>query len=176
MLTFSLLGSHGLRIVGAARPFTVFAEPAGADELTLLSVPEDRPAADRISWPGEYDRAGITIRGIGQEEGRKVSYAMEADGYRLAFVGSPLQEFSDEDLERFGEVQVLVLPAENAKVCQKILEDIDPQLLILTPAPDGSLNQDTLKSCGGAAVEQVQEFKLKGALPVEGRETVVISS
>lgn len=176
MLTFSLLGTSGLRITGAARPFTAFAEGTPDSELSLHAVPEDHPSADNISWPGEYDRAGITIRGIGQEEGKKVSYTVEADGYRIAFVSSPLQAFSDEDLERFGEVQVLVIPAENAKLCQKIMEDIDPQILILTPTPDGSLNQDTLKSCGAATVEHVQEFKLKGALPAEGRETVVLNA
>lgn len=173
MLTFTHPGSLSVRIAGGSLPVVSFPDTPVSGTLSLLATPQEFPEREVLSWPGEYDVGGITIRGIGQKDGSKVSYLVEIEGIRIALPVFPLETWTDADLERLGDVHVLVLPAGDAKICQKMLDDIDPRVLIITPAADGSFNQDVLKSCGAVGQEHVEEWKLKGGLPQEGREVVV---
>lgn len=157
-------------------PFVVFPDKVQAGMLNFLPSPEPTPSREVISWPGEYDIAGITVRGIGQKEGQKVSYVIDIDDVRFAFPAAPIEDWSSEDIEHMGEVHVLVLPAEDPKKCQTLLDEIDPRMLFIVPAADGSLHPDMLKSCGAADKEHVKEFKLKGSFGAEGREVVVFSA
>lgn len=154
-------------------PVVSFPSKSVEGAINLLPSPQEFPNREQLSWPGEYDIAGVTVRGIGQQEGQKVSYVVETDGIRVAFPATPLEAWDDADIERMGEVQVLVLPAEDPKLCQALLDELDPRVLIIVPAADGTLHPDVLKSCGAADKEHVTEFKLKGSLPQEGREVIV---
>ena len=175
MLTFTATGGPGLRCTGADKPLTAFdPKAAQSGDIVLLPLPQENPPATTISWPGEYDIAGITIRGIGQAEGKIVSFITVIDGYRCAFLASPLQDWTDPELEQLGDVHVLAMPAENAKLAQKLLEEIDPRVLILCPGSQGGIDNDVLKSCGALGKEFVAEHKVKG-LPAEGREVVILS-
>lgn len=154
-------------------PVVSFPDKLAAGSINLIQSPQENPNREQLSWPGEYDVAGITVRGIGQMEGQKVSYLVEADNTRIAFPSPPLDVWEDTDIERLGDVHVLVLPAEDVKLCQKLIDDIDPRVLILVPGADGSLHPEVLKAAGAADKEHVSEYKLKGSLPQEGREVVV---
>lgn len=174
MLTFTYDGDSTLHCTGAGKPFTAYPKKPAAGEISLVSKPiEEEFNPDIVSWPGEYDIAGVTIRGVGQLEGQHVSYVVDADGYRIAFPAAPLVEWMDSDIEALGDVQVLVLPAEDSKKAYKLVEDIDPRYIFIVPGSDGKVDQDLLKQCGAVGKEVVSEFKLKGALPAEGREVVV---
>lgn len=173
MLTFTHLSQTSIRVVGGGMPVVSFPEKPVEGSINLLASPQEFPSRELISWPGEYDVAGVTVRGIGQHEGQKVSYVVEADGIRIAFPVTPLQAWSDADLELMGDVQVLVLPAEDPKLCQSLLDELDPRILVIVPGGDGSIHPDVLKGCGAVDKEVVSEYKLKGALPQEGREVVV---
>ena len=176
VLTFTSLGGHSLRITGGQKAVSVFPGKNAEGDMNLLPSPQEEGPDNAISWPGEYDVAGITVRGIGHGEGQQVSYLIEDDGTRCAFPCSPLLEWSEEDIERLGDVHVLALPAENSKVVQKLLDEVDPRVLLLVPGKDGKLDSDVLKVCGAVGKEQVSEYKLKGSLPAEGREVVVFAS
>lgn len=141
--------------------------------INLISSPQEFPSREMLSWPGEYDVAGISVRGIGHQEGQRISYVADIDGTRIAFPCAPLEEWEEIDVEHLGDVHVLVLPAEDVKKCQKLLDEVDPRVLIVVPGSDGSLHPDVLKACGAADKEHVSEYKLKGSLPQEGREVVV---
>jgi hypothetical protein len=173
MLTFSHIKGPSVRVSGAAMNIVSFPEAPVEGSINLLPSPQEFPNREMLSWPGEYDVAGITVRGIGQQEGQKVSYVVEADDVRVAFICSPLEPWEEADIERLGEVHVLVLPSDEAKICQKILDEVDPRVLIIVPGIDGALNSDMVKACGAADKEHVSEYKQKGALPQEGREVVV---
>jgi hypothetical protein len=173
MLTFSHLQGSSVRVTGGGIPVVSFPDKIVDGAVNLLPSPQEFPSREQLSWPGEYDVAGVTIRGIGQQEGQKVSYVVESDGVRIAFPNSPLEAWDDADIERMGEVQVLVLPAEDPKLCQALLDELDPRVLIIVPTAGGSLHPDVLKACGAADKEHVSEYKLKGAMPAEGREVVV---
>jgi hypothetical protein len=175
MLTFTYDGSSTLRCTGAGKAFTAFPKKPVAGDINLVAKPEEQFNPEIVCWPGEYDIAGVTIRGIGQDDGQQVSFAIEADGYRMAFPSSPLHEWADHELEKLGEIQVLCVPAEDAKKAFKLVEDLDPRVLFIVPGSDGKVDQELLKLCGAVGKEQVSEYKLKGALPAEGREVVVFS-
>jgi len=174
MLVFSPLGNNAVRIVGADKPLNVFPKSAKAGDVNLLPSPQENAEEGVISWPGEYDIAGITVRGIGQEEGQKVSYAVEIDGMRCAFPNSPLAEWAEADIERLGDVHVLVLPAQDAKLAQKLLDEIDPRIVIIVPDSEGKMDNEVLKLAGAVGKDHVTEYKMKGT-PAEGREIVVFS-
>lgn len=175
MLTFSALSGSGFRLVGAGRNVTVFADKAAdAKDLLLQSTPEETPTDGVLSWPGEYDRSGIAIKGIGQEDGQHVSFVMMADDVRVAAVAGPVKDWSKSEIEKLGEVAVLVIPAEDAKKVQAVVDEVDPRVLILVPGPKGAIENDVLKAVGALGKEQVAEYKLKG-MPQEGREVVVLA-
>ncbi len=174
MLTITSLGGSSVSLTDGTITIVAFPKKPVNDAISLLATPEENPKASVLSWPGEYDVSGVAIRGIGQKEGQQVSYLLQIEDLRVAVVSSPVEEWSQEDIERLGDVHVLVLPADDAKHCQTLLEEIDPRLLVLTPAADGKLSADVLKVTGAAGKETVSEYKLKGALPQEGREVVVL--
>jgi len=174
MLTFSIVGPGSVKCVGGSMPVVSYPAKPADGAVNLFTSPEEKPTRERISWPGEYDVAGITVRGIGQMEGQKVSYMVENDGVRTAFISSPLEEWEALDIEHFGDIHVLVLPAEDAKKCQTLIDEIDPRVLILIPGADGNIHPDVLKAAGAQGKEVVKEFKLKGVGGAEGREVVVL--
>jgi hypothetical protein len=118
----------------------------------------------------------VAIKGIGQDEGQHVSFAVHMDDVRVALPSSPIGEWSQEDIERLGDVAVMVLPAENAKHAQALIDEIDPRVLVLVAGADGNMDADVLKIAGATGKEAVSEYKLKGALPAEGRETIVLAA
>jgi hypothetical protein len=173
MLTFTYDGNATLRCTGGGKPFNVYPKKPVSGEINLVVTPAEDYQEGIVSWPGEYDIAGVTIRGIGQLEGQQVSYVVQSDGYRIAFPAAPLQDWSEQDIERLGEVQVLCLPAKDAKKAQKLIDEVDPRILFIVPDADGKMDQELLKQCGAIGKEHMKEYKLKGALPAEGREVVV---
>lgn len=177
MLVFSISKEGGIRCESGGKAIVAFPEKqAKADALvTLFPQPEEAPQKGTISWPGEYDVEGIAIRGIGQKEGGQVSYAVEMDGMRCAFLSSPLQQWADFEMELLGNVDVLIVPSDVPKTVQSLVDEIDPSVLIPVPMGTGGSFAEVLKVCGAQGKEPVAEYKLK-ALPVEGREVVVLRS
>lgn len=172
MITLTYLTGAGVRYSNGTTAFQVFSEQA-TDNIRLLALPKEEPSISTISWPGEYDFAGIAITGIGHNEGASVSYILSYDNVKTAFLAAPLHAWSDHDLELLGDIDVLVLPAGDAKIVQKLIDEIDPRVLVVTPGTTPELVPDVLKAVGAIGKEAQAEYKLKGSLPVEGREIVV---
>jgi hypothetical protein len=176
MLTFTSLGGTAVRLEGGERALTIYPTHAPkAGDIALFVTPEEDPRPNTISWPGEYDIAGITVRGVGQDEGKKVSYAIEVDGVRCAFIAMPMADWSEQDLEYLGDVDILVVPGTNVSVVQKLLDEVDPRVVILLPTEKNKIDPDVIKLCGAAAVSPISQYKVKGTLPQEGREVVILS-
>jgi len=179
MLTYTSLGGAAVSLQNSAKSLLIFPEKAeGNADLILLGVSEEEPKEGVISWPGEYDYDGVAIRGIGHDEGKRVSYSVEIDGIRSAFLSSPLREWTDHELELLGDVDVLFIPADNAKLAQKITDEVDPRVLIPVLTKDKETFEELLNACGAKSSEQVSEYKVKGkgTLPAEGREVVVLKA
>jgi hypothetical protein len=177
MLVFSSPKGASIRCEWGDKVIVAFPEKAEkADALiTLAAKPEEEPQEGVISWPGEYDIQEIAIRGIGQNDGGLVSYSLEMEGVRVAFLPAPLQEWKDHELELLGDIDILILPSNNAKLVQKLVDEIDPRILIPVPNGDKEVYAEILNACGAKNQEPVSEFKAKG-MPAEGREVVVLAS
>lgn len=172
MLTFTF--PKALRVTDGKRAVTVYApKPLEVGDILVQSTPEEVASPNVLSWPGEYDMAGITFRGVGHDEGRQVSFLMIHDGVRCALPSLPLRAWTPEEIEQLGDIDVLAVVGEDAKVIQSLVDEIDPRVLILLPGKDG-VAADVLKACGALEKEHVSEYKLKG-LPQEGREVVVFA-
>ena len=180
MITYSSLGGQTVKCLGGDKPLVVFPgksteKSAWKDAVVLLSTPEEAPKGSTISWPGEYNLAGISIRGVGHKEGQQVSYVAELDGVRTLFLSTPLEDWTDQQLALVGEVDVLVVPQGDAKLVQKLVDEFDPRMLVIVSDESGKLDPEILKSCGAQGKEHVSEYKLKSSLPAEGREVVVLT-
>lgn len=178
MLTIKALSGSSVSLSDGTTEFVAFPKKPVSNGITLLASPEETPKNTVLSWPGEYDIGGVAIRGIGQQEGQKVSFVMQIEDIRVALPSVPLEEWSQADIERLGDVHVLVLPAENPKIAQTLIDEIDPRMLILVPGSDGKMNADVAKSAGATGKAAVSDVKLKGpgSLPQEGREVVVFDA
>lgn len=159
--------------MGGSKSFTIFANEEAKTDVTFLQAPEEGIDKENVSWPGEYDFKGLSVKGIGQQEGQHVSYRMEDNGVKMAFIAPPLKEWSEEEIGSLGDIDILVLPAEDVKKVQKLVEKVDPRMIMLVPPAGKKVENDIIKACGAEDKETVKEYKLKGALPSEGREVVV---
>ena len=97
-----------------------------------------------IETPGEYELKGIFIQGIrafhdnskGEERGEVVVYTLEAEGIKLCHLSDLGQkELSDEQVEKIGEVDVLITPVASqhsldAKGAAGIISQIEPRMVI----------------------------------------------
>ncbi len=177
MITFTSIGGLGVRAEVGKKVLTVFADKAEPSATLALSMkPQEELKEGVISWPGEYDYDGISVRGIGHDEGKLVSYVIEMEGYRCAFLASPLREWTDQEIEVLGDISVLFLPADDAKIAQALLDDIDPRVFVPLPSKDEKTFAEVLKISGAQGKEGMSEYKIKGSLPAEGREVVVLKA
>lgn len=175
MITIYSLGGKTVKI--DLNGTVIVAFPKEVNEkahINLLEAPEEEVAKGTVSWPGEYDIGGIAIRGIGHDEGQRVSYVLDDSTVRIAFISSPLHEWSDHNLQLLGDIDILCIPADNAKIAQKLIEEVDPRILVPLPTKDEAVFVELLKAVGAQDKEIEAECKLKGALPAEGREVVIL--
>ncbi|MBU2213456.1 hypothetical protein KJ996_02360, partial [Patescibacteria group bacterium] len=148
MLTFTSLGNQTIHIKNGGKTLVVFPEKDERADIMLLAHPEEEPKEGTISWPGEYDYDGVAVRGMGHGEGQKVSYIIEIEGMRIALLASPLEDLGDYELELLGDIDILFLPADDAKLGQKLIDQLDPRALIPLPTKDKETFEELLDKCG----------------------------
>ncbi|OGJ63950.1 hypothetical protein A3C37_02535 [Candidatus Peribacteria bacterium RIFCSPHIGHO2_02_FULL_53_20] len=176
MLTFTSPDGRSLLIeTGNKTKLAFFPSKPVVGALTFLSKPEEEPGKSIISWPGEYDINGVSIRGIGQKEGGHVSYVIEAEEVRIAILPAPLHDWTDHELEVLGDVAIMAIQGDDPKIAQKIIEEVDPRVIIPLASEKSSAN-DVLKIIGAVGTAAVPEWKLKGGLPAEGRQVIVLET
>lgn len=181
MLTLRSLGGPTVSCTTGQVSLLVFppevpSKPVGENTFILVTQPQETERADVISWPGEYDFSGMTVRSIGQGEEGQVSYVVTMEEMRIGFLSTPLREWGDLDIELLGDIDVLCIPSGDPKLVQKIIEEVDPRVLIPLPT-DPQTYAEVLRICGAAESAPVPDVKLKKAsLPKESREVYVLQS
>lgn len=178
MLTYSFLGGTAIRMQAGKSVLLVHADKSvkpQKGEIVLFSSPEEEPTEGTISWPGEYDVDSVSVQGIGHDEGGAVSYTVDAEGVRTAFLHSPLKEWSEAQIALLGNVDVLFIPTDNPKVMQKLMDEIDPRVLVPLDTGGKEKHDEALKICGAQGKEPQEKLEVKpGNLPEEGREVAVL--
>ena len=178
MLTFRANGTSSVTCVSPQGSLQVFPAEAPKKALPentycLLSTPEKTSAKSTISWPGEYDYNGLAIKGLGTES--QVSYILTTEGLRCGFLSAPLGDWGEPELEKLGDLDILVIAAEDAKKVQHIVEEVDPPVVIPLRGKDEKTYQEVLRLCGAKDSEPVKEVKLKkSGLPTDARVVYVL--
>ena len=177
MITFTALSPTSFKLANGDATMTVFPDGGKStkDGITLLGVPADpsQQSGSAVSWPGEYNMNGISIRGIGHDDGKQVSYVIDPDHVRCALLSEPVKDWTDKQVETVGDIDVLVMPAADSKLTQKLVDEFDPRVLILLPGKDKAALAAVEKVIG--VKQKVSEYKIKGSLPQEGRDVVVLA-
>ncbi|MFA5029860.1 MAG: MBL fold metallo-hydrolase [Patescibacteria group bacterium] len=96
-----------------------------------------------VRGPGEYETKGIFIYGIpawhdeqaGQERGANIIYRINTEGINLVHLGDLGHLLSDEQIEKLGDVDILMIPVGgvftiDAKKANEIIGEVEPRLVI----------------------------------------------
>jgi len=96
-----------------------------------------------VDGPGEYEIKKIIIQGIssfhdkvnGKARGQNTIYLIQMDKIRLCHLGDLGHNLSDNQLEKIGQVDVLMIPVGgiftiNSQEAPKIINQIEPRIVI----------------------------------------------
>lgn len=168
------------------------------DEIELATEPrfivENSEARVIIQAPGEYEvgdffiRAAAASRHLDMETEAKLStiYHIDTGDIRIGLIGNVKYKLNDDQLETIGVVDILVLPVGgggytlDATNAAAIVRQVEPKAVIpihyAEPGLHYEVPQDSLDTFTkelGAPVEQMDKFKLKGAISLPPALTVV---
>lgn len=152
-----------------------------------------------IQGPGEYEIKNVFVQGIagfhdncqGKERGKNTIYIIEAEDLKLCHLGNlGQQELTNEQLEKIGEVDILMIPVGgtytiSAKEALKIMSQIEPKITIpmhyalpkLNPPAGGKLDslEKFLKLLGIKSLALENKLSIKNKdLPAEEAKIVAL--
>ncbi len=177
VVTDDTLGALGLKSVTKPEDVAVFTQQAS-------ELPEVRLAIDS---PGEYEAAGVSVKGIAaralmDEEGQSCAtmYKIDIEDISVAVVGHIYPDLTDDQLEDLGMVDVLVVPVGGSGYtldpigALKVIKSIEPKVIIPTHYEDKAVKyevpqaalSEALKGLAMEPAETTAKLKLKaGDLP-----------
>lgn len=154
-------------------------------EISLFTVPHEQLSIESkivIADPGEYEVSNVSIQGIParahvDEEGthNATMYKLIVDDVRVAVVGHIYPELSNDQLEAFGTIDVLIIPVGGNGYtldpigALKLIKEIEPKLVIPTHYNEKDLNfpvpqqplEEALKALAMEPKETTSKLKLK---------------
>lgn len=96
-----------------------------------------------IDGPGEYSVKGAEIKGVpsyhdknqGKERGLNTIYTIEVDGIKICHLGDLGQILSDEQIDKIGSVDILLIPVGgvytiNTEDAIEVINQIEPRIVI----------------------------------------------
>lgn len=164
--------------------------------LFTATAPDNLPAAKlTIAQPGEYEVANVSITGIParahmDEGGTKAAtmYKVVAGDVTFLFTGHIYPQLSENQLERIGLVDVMVVPVGgngytlDGEGALKLIKDIEPKVVIPTHYDDAKLKyempqqtlEQALQAVGMEVKEKVPKLKLKGLELTDNTQLIVV--
>lgn len=134
-----------------------------------------------VSTPGEVGIKNIFICGIPHFEGKqlKIIYKITAENLKICFWGEAINQLTTEELDKIGEVDILVLPVSSKMISSKrvaeIINDIEPGMVIPCSWKNKNDLADLIKEIGPKNTEEVEKLKIKKKDLVEGKIKLIIS-
>lgn len=121
-----------------------------ADIVTISHDHLDHNAAKEVNGnpqiikrPGEYEIKGAFVWGIptyhdekeGKDRGTNLIFLFNIDGLKIAHLGDLGHKLSDDQLDRLGEVDILMIPVGgvytiDAKVASQVISQVEPRIVI----------------------------------------------
>jgi len=122
-----------------------------------------------VEGPGEYEVKGVFIQGIASLQ--NTIYVFEAEDARFCHLGNLGQkELTDEQLEKIGQVDVLMIFA--GEEAQKIIGQIEPKIVI--PMDYENVSK-FLKTMGKPSIAPQDKLIVKeSTMPKEGAMEIVV--
>lgn len=145
-------------------------------DVVLHSQPgEYKVSAEQkvFSGAGEYELRDIMIDGVNVPGG--TAYGIEADGVRIIHLASNENQISDAEQEALSPVDVLMIPAHDAKadVVAKLVSMFEPRIII----PVGG-SEATIKALAdefGITPEKLPKTKITAKdLPQDSQKLIVL--
>jgi Beta-lactamase superfamily domain len=169
-----------------------------AGDVAVFTGPHAEPGAEArltIDSPGEYEVSTFSIHGIPvrahiDEEGRMnaTMYRLVVGDMRVLIVGHAFPKLSDDQLEKIGMVDVLIIPVGGNGYtldpvgALSVIKEIEPKLVIPThyadkalqfPVPQQTL-EDALKALAMEPEEVTGKLKLKQSDLTENLRLLVL--
>lgn len=127
------------------------------DDVVLFTAPASTQPICRLSinHPGEYEISGVSIVGIPAQlhidEPKTTNgtmYTIDAEDIRIAVLGNIDSGLNEEQIEKLGIVDVLVVPVGGNGLtldpigATKVIKEIEPKIVIPVHYADNSSNYD----------------------------------
>lgn len=154
-----------------------------ADDIALFTWHEPAEGRGRflINGPGEYEISEISIRGIpvrshiDSEGTNSTIYNLQVQDLTIGILGHIYPDLSDEQLEAFGLVDLLIIPVGgngytiDAAGAAQLIKKLEPKIVIPTHYADNALKYEVpqaelqvfLSEMGISEPEQMNSFKMK---------------
>lgn len=146
-----------------------------------------------IEGPGEYEVAGIAVRGLptyhdaqqGAEHGRNTVYVIELDDVRVCHLGDLGHKLDDRALEAIGNVDVLLVPVgggatlDGAKAAE-VVRQVEPRYVVPMHYGHPSLHTELapverfLNEMGVPESEAQNRLSIQASSSSEGETKVVV--
>ena len=146
-----------------------------------------------VQSPGEFEVSEVSITGIASklhfdEKQLSIIYSIHLDGFSVAVLGNTVGDLTDEQIEKLGVVDMLIIPVGghgytlDAIAAVKLVKEIEPKIVIPTHFYDASISyevdqapvEEFLKAFGTNDVETVDVLKLKDSMLPEKTQVVVL--
>lgn len=146
-----------------------------------------------VEGPGEYEVAGVTVRGVptyhdaqqGAEHGRNTVYVIEVDDVRVCHLGDLGHALDDRALETIGNVDVLLVPVgggqtlDGAKAAE-VVRQVEPRYVVPMHFGHPSLRTELapvdrfLQEMGVPESEAQTRLTVQASATSEGETKVVV--
>jgi L-ascorbate metabolism protein UlaG (beta-lactamase superfamily) len=154
-------------------------KPSDISLITHSGVPA-REAHFTADMPGEYEIAGVVIRGIaarshmdGDKDKNATIYTIDADDMKIAVLGHIYPELTEDQLEAIGHVDIAVVPVGNSGYTMdgigalQVIKKIEPKVVIPTHYADKAIKyevpqvelSESLKNLGMETAEAVDKYR-----------------
>jgi L-ascorbate metabolism protein UlaG (beta-lactamase superfamily) len=146
-----------------------------------------------IEGPGEYEVAGVTVRGVptyhdgqqGAEHGRNTVFVIELDDVRVCHLGDLGHRLDDSALETIGNVDVLLVPVGGGRTLDgaraaEVVRQLEPRYVVPMHFGHPSLRTELapverfLNEMGVPESEAQTKLTVQASSAAEGETKVVV--
>lgn len=133
-----------------------------------------------LSTPGEVGIKDVFIYGLPHFEGKnlKTIFKLNIEDLKICFLGEIAEALADEEVEKLGEVDILILPISkntlSFKKALEIVKEIEPTLIIPQYGKDKNEISEFVKELGKKNLEEIDKLKIKKKDLVDDKTEIII--